>query len=267
MHVTFFTIVLDGMPFIKRIYPELRKLDFPWTWVVIEGVARPSHCTKWCATIPAGLSTDGTTEYLAEIDELDSRVIWRGSPAWDGKVAMVNQACAVAQSGLLWQIDSDEFWTAEQIQKMVRLFRDNPSRDCAYFWCRYFVGPDIVITSRDTYGNFSSYEWLRVWRFEPGQRFLTHEPPRLERSQKAPFVHAEIEALGLVFDHHAYATEKQVAFKERYYGSEANPNGWKYKGAVANWRRLQANTQWPVKELKEFLPWVGGGVVADRISG
>lgn len=97
-------------------------------------------------------------------------------------------------------------------------------------------------------------------------RFISHEPPKLDGDFRSAFSHQETERAGLVFNHYAYATEQQVAFKSAYYGSESNRNGFKYKDAVANWKRLQANTKWPVNDLKEFLPWVGDGVRANRIS-
>ena len=31
--LTVFTIVLNGEPWIRRILPELQKLDIPWRWL------------------------------------------------------------------------------------------------------------------------------------------------------------------------------------------------------------------------------------------
>ena len=59
-----------------------------------------------------------------------------------------------------------------------------------------------------------------------------------------------------MFDHYAYAFREQVEMKEQYYG---------YRGAVKQWERLQANQEWPVKELRDFLPWVDRGVTADKV--
>jgi hypothetical protein len=51
---------------------------------------------------------------------------------------------------------------------------------------------------------------------------------------------------GWIFDHYAYALEKQLEFKENYYG---------YTGAVNNWKRLQNETVFPVN-LRNYFPWV-----------
>jgi len=168
---------------------------------------------------------------------------------------------------LLFQVDSDEFFTAEQIEHIHSLFLKNPHKNCAYFYSDFRIGPNIRITSRNTYGNNTAYEWLRVWRFQPGARFASHEPPKLENFQEKPFTHAETEKEGLVFVHNAYSTEAQVAWKERYYGSPNNEKGHLYKGAVKKWRKLQENRKWPVEDLgRDFLPWVGENVTADLVN-
>jgi hypothetical protein len=265
MNIFFVTIVKDGMPFITWHYPMMRQLPFDWQWFVVEGAAAPENCTSWCAPIKPGLSMDGTTQYLDSLSKFDRRVVHLRNTYWHGKVNMFNAALEYLQEpSLLWQIDSDEIWRAEHMVNMERMFQQNPKLNCAYFFCRYFVGADIVITTRNGYGNNLAYEWNRVWKLNPGARFKTHEPPCLENFVEKPFLHSETEKAGLVFDHYAYATEEQVRFKSEYYGSPNNKLGHLYKDAVKGWRRLQENNKWPVN-LKDFMPWVGDGVKAVRI--
>lgn len=59
-------------------------------------------------------------------------------------------------------------------------------------------------------------------------------------------MHKETEKLGLVFQHFAYATAKQLRFKEQYYG---------YSNATYEWQTLQEATTFPVL-LREYLSWV-----------
>lgn len=266
MKIFFVTIVKDGMPFIGLHYPMMRQLPFDWTWNVIEGTAAPEACTSWCAPMPPGLSTDGTTELLDSLATFDKRVRVFRHAYWHGKTAMLNAALEwLHEPCLLWQIDADEIWNLAQIQAVVALFdKDLSKRNCARFFCRYFVGQDVVITSRNGYGNNTGYEWNRVWKVEPGVRFKTHEPPCLEKFEERPFTHEQTEDAGAVFDHYAYATEAQVKFKSAYYGSTANKAGHLYRNAVEGWKRLQANQKWPV-DLREFLPWVGNNVSASRL--
>jgi ADP-heptose:LPS heptosyltransferase len=211
-----------------------------------------------------GLSIDGTTEYLDALKAQfpDNITIYR-PPAgkfWDGKREMVNAPLSrITEDCLLWQVDADELWTAAQMIRTRALFLVNPDKTAALFYCHYFVGPELVITSRDTYGNNSSYEWLRVWRYRPGDRWAAHEPPRLQRGDKNvgainPFRHAETEAMGLVFQHFGYAVEAQVRFKESYYG---------YAGAVEQWRRLQETKNFP-QRLSNHFAWVTDAAMVNR---
>ena len=266
----FFTLALDAMPFVTWIYPELAKLQFEWEWHVMEGVAAPSNCTSWVRQMAPRLSNDGTNGYLRELASFDRRVLHHEKEIWPGgKVQMCNVPLRhLHEPRLLWQIDADEIWKAEQITTMRNLFIRNKAKNCAWFRCRYFVGPDVVLTNRDGFGNNGAYEWVRAWKISPGHRFETHEPPKLGGDQPfvpIPFTRDETEKEGLIFDHYAWATETQVAFKSSYYGSSNNKeHGADYRDAVKGWRALQRNESWPVTEVNAYLPWVGAGVTTER---
>lgn len=253
--LTLFTIVLDGMPWLAHHYPVFCQLKMPWRWIVVEGVADNVFCTSWCAKLPPRLSNDGTTEYLQDLMLRDSRVTHLKQPHWSGKVAMCNEALKhIDKPCLLWQVDADELWTAKQIEATVELFDRYKEATSAYFWCRYFVGPDRYIAGRDCYGNHSAYEWKRVWRFTPGDRFLAHEPPVMSHERLA-LKHAVTEAEGCVFTHMAYSSRKQMEFRAQYYAGDSNPNAHLWRNCLDGWDRLQAVTEFPVK-LKDFFPWV-----------
>ncbi|BDG70903.1 glycosyltransferase family 4 protein [Roseomonas fluvialis] len=253
--VHFFTIVLNGEPFIRYHETMLAKLPFRWHWHVVEGVAALRHDTAWSTASGGrvldaihrdGRSNDGTSEYL---DDLAARfpgqiTIHRKPPGefWDGKREMVNAPLPhITEECLLWQVDADELWTVDQVTAMRDRFIAEPARGAAFYWCWYFVSPDKVISTRNNYAQNPAQEWLRTWRFRPGDTWAAHEPPILVRPQPdgakpvdvatmAPFSHDETEAHGAVFQHVAYVTEAQARFKESYYG---------YAGAVAQWHGLQ----------------------------
>lgn len=255
MKVVFFTIVLDGMPFIPCHLPTFNRLKFDWEWHVVEGVALPNHCTSWCSKVEPRLSRDGTTEYLRSIAS-HPRVRIHQRPVWDGKVEMVNVPMAALQSHcLVMQIDSDEIWLPGQIETIRQMFIRDPDRNMALFTCRFFVGPNIAVTERGCYGNRLG-EWARAFIADPGMRFAKHEPPELEGVKPVAFMPEETSRLGLIFDHYAYATRQQLEFKERYYG---------YAGAAAAWDRLQANREWPAK-LRNFFPWVKSDSIVNRVD-
>jgi hypothetical protein len=85
MKITFLTMALDAMPFITRHIEQFEKLKLDWEWRIAEGVASPSHCTKWCAPMVPRLSLDGTTGYLEALTNWDPRVkLWQREQ-WNGK--------------------------------------------------------------------------------------------------------------------------------------------------------------------------------------
>lgn len=275
--VHFFTIVLNGDPFIRRHIDQFRQLPFEWHWHVIEGAAELRHDTAWGARnggrVPDefhddGRSVDGTGEYLDELArQYPAQVTVYRRPKgwlWDGKREMAEMPLlSIGRDCLLWQVDADELWTAAQFQAGRRLFLDAPGKTAAFYWCRFYVGPNRVTTTRSGYGNNPAQEWLRTWRYRPGMKWASHEPPVLCEPQPDgrwrdvarldPLTHDETERAGLVFEHHAYATEAQVRFKEAYYG---------YRGAIDGWRALQGLERLPAR-LREYFPWVTDETLVD----
>ncbi len=276
--IHFFTIVLNGEPFIRYHIQVFSQLPFLWHWHVVEGVADLKHDTAWSFSSGGrianeihrnGRSNDGTTKYLDEVKQLypENVTIYRQPEDvfWDGKREMVNAPLInIKEECLLWQVDADELWTANQICTARKMFVDQPEKTAAFYWCWYFVGEKLVVSTRNCYTQDSQQEWLRSWRFKPGAVWTSHEPPTLVETlpdgkqrniaEVNPFIHAETEEQELVFQHFAYVTLNQVLFKEQYYG---------YKDAVSEWVELQEQTKFPVL-LRKYLSWVQDETQIDR---
>ena len=123
--IHFFTIVLNGEPFIRYHIEVFKQLPFKWHWHIVEGVADLKHDTGWSIQFGGritnelhcnGLSNDGTTEYLNELAMQfpENITIYRKSNGtfWDGKLEMVNAPLInINKECLLWQVDVDEYWT------------------------------------------------------------------------------------------------------------------------------------------------------------
>lgn len=276
IEIHFFTLVLNGMPFIKYHIETFRKLNHPWKWHIVEGVADLKHDTAWSLQCGGkimnglhknGLSNDGLTGYIDKLAKQypNNIHIYRKPKGkfWNGKVEMCNAVLKnIRKECLLWQIDVDEFWNSNRIETMIKMFEEYPRKTAAWFYCRFFVGPRLIITSRDTYSSSTSYEWLRVWRYKPGMFWTAHEPPTLvHRSlfrtynvgKSNPFKHNDTEIHGLVFNHYAYVLPKQLQFKEIYYG---------YRDALKQWERLQNCNSFPVY-LRDFFPWVKDNTIVE----
>lgn len=251
MKLVAFTIVLDGEPFIERHLPVFQQLTIPWQWIVVEGAAGNTADTSWCKEQEPRLSKDGTHDYLRSITHNQFTHIYKAS--WENKTMMCNTALEdLRESCVLMEIDADEIWNAEQLEKIVTLFEEHPTLAAARFACRYFVGPDLLLQGEHCYGDYDQ-EWLRAWRFTPGNSFAAHEPPLLRQGswpheRYDSLQKNESRKLGLVFDHFPYVTEAQVAYKEKFYG---------YTGLLDQWKALQRNQDWPVP-LSRFFAHVSG---------
>lgn len=247
--IHFFTIVHNGMPFIKKHLEVFEQLACEWHWHIIEGVALLEEDTLWSLQnggyLPENisiLSNDGTSEYLDSIAEKHTEKIslYRKNDFWKGKLEMISAPLSqLPEQALLWEIDADEMWNAAQIMKLVEEFAQDLTRTGALFYCRFFAAPDRILDNIGFYGNNPSQEWRRVWNYKKGDVWKTHEPPCLLREVEhghfqdvmtlSPFTQQETWRMGLVFDHLAYTTEEQLQFKEAYYG---------YKGATAAWKEM-----------------------------
>lgn len=254
MRLVIFTIVLDGMPYIKWHLPIFEKLKCDWEWIVIEGAAQNNGSTKWCCPQPERLSNDGTSDYLESLAE-KKLINWIHRERWESKDAMINRGLeSIENRCVLMQIDADEIHTPENIDKIVQLFTNDPQLGAIRMPCRFFVGSRLVCQGQDCWSN-KSREWKRAWRFEPGMRFWSHEPPNIQPLEGRIMESTEARFQGLIFDHYAYALKKQVEYKEKFYG---------YHGLTNQWKALQAHDHFP-EPLQRFFPFVDDKVMVDRL--
>lgn len=254
-----FTIVLNGMPFIKEQLPIFSRIRVPWRWHIVEGVATPVKCTGWCQPVlptdhRGWLSKDGTSEYLDSIACENILVYRRPVPSpWSGKVEMCNTALAsVAKGAVLHEVDVDEFWSREQLETIHDLFT-NHGAGRAWYYSDCYYGPDIHVFDTEAYGERVGHSWIRTHHYN-GQPWQAHEPPTIPFSGQ-DLKRVDTGKLGLIFKHFGYALEAQAQFKENYYRQANN---------VRYWQRLQANTKWPV-QLSDFFPyWPGQNATLEK---
>jgi hypothetical protein len=263
------------MPFIPYHIKVFQTLSIPWHWHIIEGMAKLKYDTAWGlengGQVPQefhedGLSVDGTTEYINSLllQHKSSITVYRKPMGmlWEGKREMVNAPlCNDLGNCLLWQLDVDELWTKKSIEKVYKMFENNPDRWSAYFYCFYFLGLRKYIVS-DGVKSTMPWDWLRVWRYVNGMKWGAHEPPILlnthgeDVGKIRPFTREETLREKIGFQHFAYSTLESVLFKEAYYG---------YKGLVDQWKLLQAKSGRVV--IGEGFPGVWPGTVVDDWDG
>ncbi len=258
MTLNIFTIVLDGSPWIGAQFAELCRLkDADWHWSIVEGAAMPVKDTGWMGNQSGKVSHDGTHQFLQGL-ATHPRITVNSKSEWGGKTEMINAALtAFKKDGVLLQMDSDELWTEEQMRRLVKLFAATPEANTAQFEMDYMLGPNVKSTSTDGYGNRKN-EWIRAWRYNVGLWMERHEPPVFNGNRGQLLDRSKtLMTVGKIL-HMAWVTPQQVAQKQRIYKGG-------YENACEDWDRLQKNSEWPVKDLKQFLPWVGIGASADLL--
>lgn len=256
-----FTIVLNGMPFIKEQYKYIPKCFDKW--YIVEGAVKPSNCTSWCKTIPEKYlnqykcSTDGTYEFLNEIQSDKIKVI-RKNDFWDGKLEMCNSFMPEIENCTLMQIDVDEFWKEETLKDIFEYNKQsiyNDTYDFMTFKCNYYVGSNLKIITENTYGDMW-YEWYRLWNIKNKTHWVSHEPPRIKGCTRTLTKTFTSKFKNWTFDHYAYFTKEQLQFKEDFYG---------YKDAVKQWQALQECNTFPCR-LSDYLNWVKTPALVERIA-
>jgi hypothetical protein len=220
-------------------------------WVIVEGAAGNEGSTRWCKKIPKeyhdnGSSIDGTVEFfnkLAQSQNDNKGCLITNSDIWKSKDSMVNAAIKyikdnISNNAFLWQIDCDEQWTSEAMDAAEKELKG----DTGMFLCNYYVGPGLVV--RGGWGEGTARPYRRLWRWK-GQAFKSHEPPVLEGGN------GREQLLSQRFNHYAYYYEKDVEFKDKYYGG--------HEGIYKRWKKLQDKTVFP-QPLNILMPGRAGEI-------
>jgi hypothetical protein len=209
MRMCFFSLALNGMPFLTHHIEEMVRLKaqygIDWEWHIVEGFAhgRANQETPYATdSMPSSYvnksssgtgSTDGTTEYIAQLvqsfpgqitvhrpnDTSDART--HPSSSWHDKIQMANRALlGITDSCVLVQLDLDELWLSSQWARASEMFGSQTNqKKCAYFDCHFLIAPGLVTTTRGAYSHNDEMEWQRMWVYEPGMFWISHAPPRL----------------------------------------------------------------------------------------
>lgn len=229
--------------YVKTLLPHMA------AWVFVEGCAESNGSTAWCKTIPDeyhknGHSVDGTVEYLDNLLDHDNVYVVRHEGPWKSKEEMVNAALACLAARVddgihsLWEFDADEQWTIEDIEAAeAQLTREDG--DCGMFLANHYVGKNLIAVGE--WGEGKKLPYRRLWCWRKDQRFKTHEPPEMLGGNGKQVL------LSQRFNHYAYYFEKDVKFKDAWYGG--------HEGIYERWQKIQkeeasgAYAWWPISAL------------------
>lgn len=229
--IAFFTLVLNGSPWLKlnieNIYPYASQI------FIIEGATKADGEKHYFDGKAEGYYTsDGHSidetleeiEHLKGIDKEGKIIVMTKKGAWNGKTEMCNSFMHLVQADYLWQLDVDEFYKQEDIQKIVAYLSEHPEVTCVQFYAKYFIGSFDTISIGE-FGN-AHFEWNRIFKVNKYCRWLRHEPPKLvDRRVGKPMDEIRLldrkktMAMGIYMYHYSYVTSKDILFKEQFFGT------------------------------------------------
>ena len=226
--ITFGIIVLNGEPFTRfnlaALYPFAHQI------IVVEGAA-PSGAAF---ATPEGHSQDGTREIVRQFqakEDPDGKVVLvtaedegHSDGFWTEKDEMSQAYARRATGNYLWQVDMDEFYRAEDMQRVIKMLQEDPAIQAVTFQVRTFWGSlhsrtDGILLRRD------AQNFHRLFAWGPGYRYVTHRPPTVVNAQGTDLRSlkscsgAATAAQGIYLYHYSFVFPFQVRFKLAYYGA------------------------------------------------
>lgn len=213
MKPSFVMIVLNGMPFIEFSLQAI--YDFAYEVVIIEGAVK----TCMFAANPDGSSKDGTIEFIESFPDPENKIkIIRGT--WSEKCEMQNEALKQISGDYVWLVDSDEVYHKKDIQKVIRMLKeDSTITRVDFFPYNFWKGFDYIMSSPKLVND--AYSFRRVFKFIPGAVFTNHRPITMSWGKGVVKKEHIIKASrmmkeGIRFCHYSYVLANQVYEKTEY---------------------------------------------------
>lgn len=228
--ITFGIIVLNGEPFtrycLRSLYPFAHEI------IVVEG----GHEDTRSVSTPEGHSIDRTLETLyrfkAEEDPENKVTIITRNSFWPKKDELGNdrtpQSRAYAEKATgeyLWQIDIDEFYRKEDMITILKMLKNDPTITAMSFKQQSFWG-GIDYISESYYLRNNIGGWHRIFKWDKGYKYLTHEPPTVldekgEDLHKKNWITGEtMQKKNIFFYHYSLVFPLQVEQKVKVYKDE-----------------------------------------------
>lgn len=227
---------------VAQFYPHVDQIT------IVEGATRATDPKRFDGDATSfthnGSSTDGTIECLLSLPDPDKKIeIVRSAGWWDGKTQMANESAKRATGDYIWEISSDEFYHSSDMVKIKTLLEERKP-DAVHFYANHFIGNFNYIISRGSdhlWGNNES--WMRIFRNEPGSRWISHEPSEFQTASGLicnkgnVITREETLAMGIRLFHYSYVERSQAEFKAKFYVRPEYTKMW-------DDFQFDKNTQW-----------------------
>jgi hypothetical protein len=263
--ISFGVIVLNGQPFtahtLRSLYPFAHEI------IVVEGAA---PAARNIATSD-GHSRDGTLAELRRFqaeEDPDHKVTvvtaedeGQADGWWQGEKHEQSRAYAKRATGdYLWQVDIDEFYRREEMERIIGMLRADPTITAVTFKQLTFWG-GLGYRTDGWYLRRGATYYHRLFRWGPGYEYTTHRPPTVRDAngrdlRDGHWVRGEALAReGIHLYHYSLLLPKQVIDKCDYYG---NVTWTKRPGAIA-WAQdafLKLRRPFRVHNVYDYPSWL-----------
>lgn len=224
--VTFGMIVLNGEPFIgynlRAIYPYAHQI------IVVEGAVPASRVNA----TPDGHSVDTTIETIKRFqreEDPDEKLVLvtaeiAGKPDgfWTEKDEMSEAYANKTTGNILWQVDVDEFYLPEDINKIIELFASDDKIKTASFTTLYFWGGPTFIMDGFSFRTTDQIVH-RIFRWNKRFQYISHRPPTvidenfINLRDLGYLSHVHTANMGIVMYHYDMLLPLQAERKSQYY--------------------------------------------------
>ena len=217
VRITYAMNVLNGEPFLKyqlrAIYPFADEI------VIVEGAYQKfSH-----AADEFGHSLDGTLSTLKDFEDPEKKIkIIQKDGFYTDRLDMCNQFFYAVTGDVLWQVDVDEFYKPETHQFVREQFENNDSLDRISFRVEeYFFSTKYIAQGAAFASGLSDVR--RVFRVQPGDRWIDQRPPTLvgpdgqPKTVREELLASDLAPAGHVIHHPTVLFEQQFRDKYKYY--------------------------------------------------
>ena len=180
-----------------------------------------------------GKSNDGTLEILKGFPDPENKIkIFETDGFWDGKTRMTNAWNGHVEGDYLWLSSADEFYLEEDIEKILKLLKDE-SPDQVDFFADHFWGDYQNCVDERMDGRWGNdIPWERIFKHQQGAYWTSHEPPRYRHPDGKETVDKELVdkyrtlALGVKLKHYGFVSKEQIDFKAQFYKNNDYYEAW-----------------------------------------
>lgn len=119
----------------------------------------------------------------------------------------------------IWNLDSDEIYTSEDIEKIIKILKDNNPTSIGVRSCSFYGGFDHYLSGFE----LNKDNFLRIFKYVKGSTWLTHRPPTIQYPTEYNFERKHINSetlfnyFGVQMYHYSYVFPDQVYKKVSYY--------------------------------------------------